>query len=152
MILIDLFVFTRSDALPAHDEAVKKIRVKNPIMQEFHGSHGTYTQANIEKQRSYNLPQWKALCEDGSHQPTKSIEEIKCQNKIFQTRHAFPEYQATNSNLSLSYFALTFGEVMDKGGDVRLSSPAAAESQGRLASRACYPRLQMPGLSKWRKL
>ncbi|KAL4915125.1 hypothetical protein BDW62DRAFT_133069 [Aspergillus aurantiobrunneus] len=58
-----------SDALPALDEAVKKIRVKNPIMQEFHGSHGTYTQANIEKQRSYNLPQWKALCEDGSHQP-----------------------------------------------------------------------------------
>lgn len=38
-------------------------------MQEFHGSHGTYTQANIEKQRSYNLPQWKALCEESSHQP-----------------------------------------------------------------------------------
>ncbi|KAL4956744.1 hypothetical protein BDW69DRAFT_70480 [Aspergillus filifer] len=55
--------------LPALDEAIKKIRVKNPIMQEFHGSHGTYTQANIEKQRSYNLPQWKGLCEDGSHQP-----------------------------------------------------------------------------------
>ena len=48
---------------------MKKIRVKNPIMQEFHGSHGTYTQANIEKQRSYNLPQWKALCEESSHQP-----------------------------------------------------------------------------------
>ncbi|KAI9372706.1 hypothetical protein BJX61DRAFT_425693 [Aspergillus egyptiacus] len=58
-----------SDALPPLDEAVKKIRVKNPIMQEFHGSHGTYTQANMERQRSYNLPQWKALCEDGSHQP-----------------------------------------------------------------------------------
>ncbi|KAL4779114.1 hypothetical protein BJX76DRAFT_100858 [Aspergillus varians] len=58
-----------SNDLPALDEAIKKIRVKNPIMQEFHGSHGTYTQANIEKQRSYNLPQWKALCEDGSHQP-----------------------------------------------------------------------------------
>lgn len=57
------------DSLPALDEAVKSIRVKNPIMQEFHGAHGTYTQANIEKQRSYNLPQWKALCEDGSHQP-----------------------------------------------------------------------------------
>lgn len=38
-------------------------------MQEFHGSHGTYTQANIERQRTYNLPQWKGLCEDGSHQP-----------------------------------------------------------------------------------
>ncbi|KAE8408370.1 jumonji family transcription factor [Aspergillus pseudonomiae] len=58
-----------TDSLPALDEAVKKIRVKNPIMQEFHGSHGTYTQANIERQRSYNLPQWKGLCEESSHQP-----------------------------------------------------------------------------------
>ncbi|EAS31415.3 jumonji family transcription factor [Coccidioides immitis RS] len=57
------------DALPSLEESVKSIRVKNPIMQEFHGSHGTYTQANIEKQRSYNLPQWKALCEETSHQP-----------------------------------------------------------------------------------
>lgn len=31
--------------------------------------HGTYTQANIEKQRSYNLPQWKALTEESQHQP-----------------------------------------------------------------------------------
>jgi hypothetical protein len=43
--------------------------VKNPISQEFHGTHGTYTQANIEKQRSYNLPQWKALSEESNHQP-----------------------------------------------------------------------------------
>lgn len=31
--------------------------------------HGTFTQANIEKQRSYNLPQWKALTEEPQHQP-----------------------------------------------------------------------------------
>ncbi|KAJ5771399.1 uncharacterized protein N7511_003450 [Penicillium nucicola] len=58
-----------SESLPPLDDAVKNIRVKNPIMQEFHGSHGTYTQANIERQRSYNLPQWKGLCEESSHQP-----------------------------------------------------------------------------------
>ncbi|KAI4124062.1 MAG: hypothetical protein LQ347_005878 [Umbilicaria vellea] len=57
------------DALPALDEPVKTIKVKNPITQEFHGQHGSYTQANIEKQRSYNLPQWKALCEESNHQP-----------------------------------------------------------------------------------
>ncbi|MCJ1356108.1 MAG: hypothetical protein MMC33_006102 [Icmadophila ericetorum] len=57
------------DALPRLDEQVKTIKVKNPITQEFHGSHGTYTQANIEKQRSYNLPQWKALTEESNHQP-----------------------------------------------------------------------------------
>jgi len=59
----------RRDALPSLDEQVKTIKVKNPITQEFHGTHGTYTQANIEKQRSYNLPQWKALCEESNHQP-----------------------------------------------------------------------------------
>ncbi|KAK5796217.1 hypothetical protein VI817_005502 [Penicillium citrinum] len=58
-----------TESLSPLDEAVKSIRVKNPIMQEFHGSHGTYTQANIERQRSYNLPQWKGLCEESSHQP-----------------------------------------------------------------------------------
>lgn len=64
-----LILFYRSDSLPVLDEAIKSIRVKNPIMQEFHGTHGTYTQANIEKQRSYNLPQWKAVCDEISHQP-----------------------------------------------------------------------------------
>lgn len=60
---------TRRDALPPLDEQVKTVKVKNPITQEFHGTHGTYTQANIEKQRSYNLPQWKALSEESNHQP-----------------------------------------------------------------------------------
>ena len=55
--------------MPALDEQVKTIKVKNPITQEFHGTHGTYTQANIEKQRSYNLPQWKSLTEESNHQP-----------------------------------------------------------------------------------
>ena len=59
----------RKDSLPQLDEQVKTIKVKNPITQEFHGTHGTYTQANIEKQRSYNLPQWKALTEESNHQP-----------------------------------------------------------------------------------
>ena len=59
----------RSASLPALDQAVKSIKVKNPITQEFSGSYGTYTQANVEKQRSYNLPQWKALTEETQHQP-----------------------------------------------------------------------------------
>ncbi|KAF2672295.1 hypothetical protein BT63DRAFT_452799 [Microthyrium microscopicum] len=54
---------------PNLSEKVKEIRVKNPITQEFAGTHGTYTQANIEKQRSYNLPQWKSLTEESNHQP-----------------------------------------------------------------------------------
>lgn len=60
---------SRHDKLPALDEQVKTVKVKNPIIQEFHGTHGTFTQANIEKQRSYNLAQWKSLCEESNHQP-----------------------------------------------------------------------------------
>lgn len=55
--------------MPNLDQAVKSIRVKNPITQEFHGGNGKWTQANIEKQRSYNLPQWKALTEESQFQP-----------------------------------------------------------------------------------
>ena len=78
-----LIFFNRRDALPALDEQVKTIKVKNPITQEFHGQHGSYTQANIEKQRSYNLPQWKALCEESNHQPpAKRGERRRNQEKV----------------------------------------------------------------------
>ena len=55
--------------LPALDEAVKTIRVKEPIKQDIMGTSGTYRQANIVHQRSYNLPQWRQLCEQSDHQP-----------------------------------------------------------------------------------
>lgn len=49
---------------------VKNIKVRNPITQEFHhNEYGIYTQRNMEKMRSYNLPQWKALCEQSQYQP-----------------------------------------------------------------------------------
>ncbi|EHY54468.1 DNA damage-responsive transcriptional repressor RPH1 [Exophiala dermatitidis] len=51
------------------DELVKTIKIKNPLTQEFHGAQGIYTQRNMEKMRSYNLPQWKALCEQTENQP-----------------------------------------------------------------------------------
>lgn len=56
-------------SLPKLDELVKTIKIKNPIMQEFMGAHGVYTQNNIEKQRSYNLPEWKSLTGEPQHQP-----------------------------------------------------------------------------------
>lgn len=59
----------RRDNLPQLDDHIKRIKIKNPIMQEFNGTFGTYTQQNVEKQRSYNLPEWKALTEETQHQP-----------------------------------------------------------------------------------
>lgn len=83
-----LILLCRTESLAALDEAVKTIRVKNPIMQEFHGSHGTYTQANIERQRTYNLPQWKTLCEESSHQPpARRGERRRNQERVNRAAH-----------------------------------------------------------------
>ncbi|KAG9228999.1 putative DNA damage-responsive transcriptional repressor RPH1 [Amylocarpus encephaloides] len=54
---------------PRLDDAVRTIRVKEPIKQDIMGTSGTYRQANILHQRSYNLPQWRQLCEQSDHQP-----------------------------------------------------------------------------------
>lgn len=59
----------RVDSLPPLDDKVRTIRVKNPIEQQIAGNNGVYSQVNFMKQRSYNLPQWRALCEASDHQP-----------------------------------------------------------------------------------
>ena len=56
-------------ALPRLDDAIKTIKVREPIKQDIMGTSGTYRQANILHQRSYNLPQWRQLCEQSEHQP-----------------------------------------------------------------------------------
>jgi len=56
-------------ARKALDELVKHIKIKNPLTQEFHGAQGIYTQRNMEKNRSYNVAQWKATCEQTENQP-----------------------------------------------------------------------------------
>ncbi|KXH38002.1 JmjC domain-containing protein [Colletotrichum simmondsii] len=55
--------------LPRLDDLVKQIRVREPIKQDIMGSNGTYRQVNILHQRSYNLPQWRQLCDQSEHQP-----------------------------------------------------------------------------------
>ena len=55
--------------LPTLDEAIKTVRVKEPIKQDIMGTNGTYRQANMLHQRSYNLPQWRQLCDQSEHQP-----------------------------------------------------------------------------------
>ncbi|CAM1510462.1 Fc.00g007970.m01.CDS01 [Cosmosporella sp. VM-42] len=46
-----------------------QIKVREPIKQDIMGSNGTYRQVNILHGRSYNLPQWRQLCEQSEHQP-----------------------------------------------------------------------------------
>ncbi|KEY69691.1 hypothetical protein S7711_03177 [Stachybotrys chartarum IBT 7711] len=57
------------DAQPPLDELVKQVRVREPIKQDIMGSNGTYRQVNILHGRSYNVPQWRQLCEQSEHQP-----------------------------------------------------------------------------------
>lgn len=57
------------DSLPVLDDLVKQVRVREPIKQDIMGSNGTYRQVNILHQRSYNIPQWRQLCDQSEHQP-----------------------------------------------------------------------------------
>ncbi|KAI0401506.1 hypothetical protein F4802DRAFT_424391 [Xylaria palmicola] len=67
------------DKLPALDDLVKQIRVREPIKQEIMGSNGTYRQVNILHQRAYNLPQWRQLCDQSEHQPPARRGERRAQ-------------------------------------------------------------------------
>ncbi|KAK3361055.1 hypothetical protein B0T24DRAFT_671693 [Lasiosphaeria ovina] len=57
------------DSLPELHDLVKQVRVREPIKQDIMGSNGTYRQVNFLHQRSYNLPQWRQLCDQSEHQP-----------------------------------------------------------------------------------
>ncbi|KAH3688306.1 hypothetical protein WICPIJ_000714 [Wickerhamomyces pijperi] len=50
-------------------ELLKGIKIKNPISQHISGGKGIFREANIEKQKCYNIVQWKALSQDSSYQP-----------------------------------------------------------------------------------
>ncbi|KAK9368832.1 JmjC domain, hydroxylase-domain-containing protein [Lipomyces kononenkoae] len=56
-------------ALPDVGEKLKSIRIRQPIVQHINGSQGVFNQTNIEKQRSYSLPQWRKVTEESDHQP-----------------------------------------------------------------------------------
>ncbi|KAK6341010.1 hypothetical protein TWF696_009322 [Orbilia brochopaga] len=57
------------DSLPPLDEKVRDIKIKNPIVQHIGGTTGVYRQTNLQKQKTYNLPQWRQVCESSEHQP-----------------------------------------------------------------------------------
>ncbi|KAI0479471.1 hypothetical protein GGR56DRAFT_635222 [Xylariaceae sp. FL0804] len=67
------------EKLPALDDLVKQVRVREPIKQDIMGSNGTYRQVNILHQRAYNLPQWRQLCDQSEHQPPARRGERRAQ-------------------------------------------------------------------------
>ncbi|OBA18015.1 JmjC-domain-containing protein [Metschnikowia bicuspidata var. bicuspidata NRRL YB-4993] len=54
------------------DENLSKISIKNPIVQNMNASagyKGVYSSQNVERQRKYNIFQWKALSQKPSNMP-----------------------------------------------------------------------------------
>jgi hypothetical protein len=57
-------------SLPVIDtEKLQSIKIRNPIVQHINGRNGVFSQQNVEKQRTFNIVQWKALSQEMSHQP-----------------------------------------------------------------------------------
>jgi len=67
----------RRDALPALDDRIKNLRLKNAIEQQFAGSGGVFRQTNLEKRRIYSLPEWREVCESTDHQPPVRRGEVR---------------------------------------------------------------------------
>ncbi|OLN86634.1 DNA damage-responsive transcriptional repressor RPH1 [Colletotrichum chlorophyti] len=76
------------ESLPKLDNLVKQIRVREPIKQDIMGSNGTYRQVNIVHQRSYNIPQWRQLCDQSEHQPPARRGERRANVEKPKTRSA----------------------------------------------------------------
>ncbi|KAL0940367.1 jumonji family transcription [Colletotrichum truncatum] len=76
------------ESLPKLDNLVKQIRVREPIKQDIMGSNGTYRQVNILHGRSYNLPQWRQLCDQSEHQPPARRGERRANVEKPKTRSA----------------------------------------------------------------
>ncbi|CAG8982063.1 hypothetical protein HYALB_00008790 [Hymenoscyphus albidus] len=85
-------------AQPRLDEAVRTIKVKEPIKQDIMGTGGTYRQANMIHQRSYNLPQWRQLCEQSDHQPPAKRGERRANQDKPVTRSTPRTKPSSNGN------------------------------------------------------
>lgn len=55
--------------LPINQDKANQIKIKHPISQNVNGSKGVYVFENMEKNRNYNLSEWKKLAM--SHRPPK---------------------------------------------------------------------------------
>lgn len=69
---------------PVTTEALRSIKIRNPIVQHINGNNGVFGQQNIEKQRTFNIVQWKALSEEPNNQPPAPRGKVR--NSSINTR------------------------------------------------------------------
>ncbi|KAK4150297.1 hypothetical protein C8A00DRAFT_18144 [Chaetomidium leptoderma] len=119
------------DSLPPVDDLVKQIRVREPIKQDIMGSNGTYRQVNFLHQRSYNLPQWRQLCDQSEHQPPARRGERRANSD---------RKPATRSRAAAEPSTRSAPAKKRKGGRVtRRSTRAAKEETEELEDRPMTP-------------
>lgn len=129
------------DSLPPLDDLVKQIRVREPIKQDIMGSNGTYRQVNILHQRSYNLPQWKQLCEQSEHQPPARRGERRAnadRKPATRTRAAAGQSSASNVTSTPPAKRRKLGRV------TRRSARAAKEETADAEDRPMTPESPAP--------
>ena len=135
---ITTFLLTgiRRAALPALDERVKEIRLRNAIEQQFAGTGGVFRQTNIEKRRVYNLPQWREVCESTDHQPPARRGEVRTAGHTIGKRKAKPKKsprKKAKPNTEISDTAInTLTTTEAQTGEIaRTLSPAQTSSDER---------------------
>ena len=58
----------RINSLTSVSQPLKDTSIREPIEQHFMGSRGQFRQSNIGSRRSYNVKQWKEMCESDKYQ------------------------------------------------------------------------------------
>src|SRR6478609_4928186 len=122
------------DALPKLDDLVKQVKVREPIKQDIMGSNGTYRQVNILHGRSYNLPQWRQLCEQSEHQPPARRGERRAnadKPKPTRSRQAAPKAAnpSTPAKRRRGRPAKGKGKTGQKGEDKRPMTPVSPKPE-----------------------
>ncbi|KAI6764765.1 hypothetical protein HG531_012652 [Fusarium graminearum] len=114
------------DDLPKLDDLVKQVRVREPIKQEIMGSNGTYRQVNILHGRSYNLPQWRQLCDQSEHQPParRGERRANAEKPKPRTRAAAPAPKPVDPSVPKKRGR---GRPAKRGGRGRRANPEPAE-------------------------
>ncbi|RGP72040.1 DNA damage-responsive transcriptional repressor rph1 [Fusarium sporotrichioides] len=114
------------DDLPKLDDLVKQVKVREPIKQDIMGSNGTYRQVNIVHGRSYNLPQWRQLCDQSEHQPParRGERRANAEKPKPRTRTAAPAPKPVDPSVPKKRGR---GRPAKRGGRGRRANPEPAE-------------------------
>lgn len=127
------------EKLPVLDELVKQVTVRQPIKQEIMGSNGTYRQVNILHQRSYNLPQWRQLCDQSEHQPPARRGERRAHQEKPKTAPRTRATAAATAAASTTSRSSSTSRRRGRGGRGRGRTRSAKDSMADLEDRPMTP-------------